>query len=438
MKKRPKQNPRSAAPGSDADDELCKSTVLGMPPSDFESDFETPVLNNPRYEIADQIGEGGMGIIYLATDLLLNREVAVKLLRRNFAKNDGIIKAFQNEARALSYLTHPGVPPIYEAGLSVDQRPYHVMKLVRGVTLANIISEAKTATSELLSIFANICQTIAFAHASHIIHLDLKPANIMVGEFGEVHVMDWGLARFEIADNRNGEKPQPLPNGQVTGTPKYMSPEQARGRLTTTQSDVFGLGAILCEILIGKAPYEGNNFRQVHEHAIGASMDAAMEGLDEIDTDRALVRLAKRCLARRMEDRPASAVEVAKEVFAYQETALQRIENDMSRFFELSLDLFCIAGFDGYFRRINSNFSKLLGHDNSELLARPFLDFIHEDDRQPTKDRMSTLSEGNPVVRFKNRYRTADNSYVTLEWTAKSIESESIIFAVARDVSSGP
>ncbi len=167
-------------------------------------------------------------------------------------------------------------------------------------------------------------------------------------------------------------------------------------------------------------------------------MDAAMEGLDEIDTDRALVRLAKRCLARRMEDRPASAVEVAREVFAYQETALQRIENDMSRFFELSLDLFCIAGFDGYFQRINSNFSKLLGHDSSELLARPFLDFIHEDDRQPTTDRMSTLSEGNPVVRFKNRYRTADNSYVTLEWTAKSIESESIIFAVARDVSSGP
>ena len=113
MKKRTKQNPRSAAPGSDADDELCKSTVLGMPPSDFESDFETPLLNNPRYEIADQIGEGGMGIIYRATDLLLNREVAVKLLRRNFAENDGIIKAFQNEARALSYLTHPGVPPIH-------------------------------------------------------------------------------------------------------------------------------------------------------------------------------------------------------------------------------------------------------------------------------------------------------------------------------------
>ena len=119
----------------------------------------------------------------------------------------------------------------------------------------------------------------------------------MVGEFGEVHVMDWGLARFEIANDRNCEKSKPLPNGQVTGTPKYMSPEQARGRPTTPQTDVFGLGAILCEILIGQAPYEGNNFRQVHEHAIRASMDAAMEGLDEIDTDRALVRLAKRCLA---------------------------------------------------------------------------------------------------------------------------------------------
>ncbi len=435
MKKRRKLHPPSLAASSE--DEFCKSTVLGIPSSDFETDFEIPVLNNSRYEVGDQIGEGGMGIIYIATDLLLNREVAVKLLRREFAENDEVIKAFQNEARALSYLTHPGVPPIYEAGESVDQRPYHVMKLVRGATLADILTEGKTATSELLSIFANICQTIAFAHASNVIHLDLKPANIMVGEFGEVHVMDWGLARFEIANDRDHTTSKPLLDGQVTGTPKYMSPEQARGRCTTAQSDVFGLGAILCEILIGQAPYEGDNFRQVYQHAIRASMDAAMDGLDEIDTDRALVRLAKRCLARRMDDRPASAVEVAREVFAYQETALQRIENDMSRFFELSLDLFCIAGFDGFFRRINANFSKLLGHDDSELLARPFLDFIHEDDRQPTIDRMSTLSKGNPVVRFKNRYRAADNSFVTLEWTAKSIESESIIFAVARDVSSG-
>lgn len=435
MKKRRKLHPPSLATSSE--DEVCKSTVLGIPSSDFETDFEIPVLNNSRYEVGDQIGEGGMGIIYIATDLLLNREVAVKLLRREFAENDEVIKAFQNEARALSYLTHPGVPPIYEAGESVDQRPYHVMKLVRGATLADILTEGKTATSELLSIFANICQTIAFAHASNVIHLDLKPANIMVGEFGEVHVMDWGLARFEIANDGDHATSKPLLDGQVTGTPKYMSPEQARGRGTTAQSDVFGLGAILCEILIGQAPYEGDNFRQVYQHAIRASMDAAIDGLDEIDTDRALVRLAKRCLARRMDDRPASAVEVAREVFAYQETALQRIENDMSRFFELSLDLFCIAGFDGFFRRINANFSKLLGHDDSELLARPFLDFIHEDDRQPTIDRMSTLSEGNPVVRFKNRYRAADNSFVTLEWTAKSIESESIIFAVARDVSSG-
>jgi serine/threonine-protein kinase len=163
---------------------------------------------------------------------------------------------------------------------------------------------------------------------------------------------------------------------------------------------------------------------------------SAYTALEQSGADRVLVRLAKKCLSPQADHRPANAVEVANEMSAYQESALERVESDMDRFFQLSLDLFCIAGLDGYFRRINPNFSRVLGHTEEELLSRPFLDFVHEADREDTVQQMSVLSEGQPVVQFRNRYLTASGQYITLEWMAKSIENEDIIFAVARDVTS--
>lgn len=148
-----------------------------------------------------------------------------------------------------------------------------------------------------------------------------------------------------------------------------MSPEQARCENLDTRADVFGLGGILCEILIGHAPYKGQSTRQIYSNALRAKIDTTFAGLEECETDRALVRLAKRCLAPNYNDRPRSAMEIAREVTAYQESALQRIESDMNRFFELSLDLFCIADFNGYFRSINANFSQVLGYPDDVLLS---------------------------------------------------------------------
>ena len=113
---------------------------------------------------------------------------------------------------------------------------------------------------------------------------------------------------------------------------------------------------------------------------------------------------------------------------------LQRAETDLKRFFDLSLDLFCIAGLDGYFRRVNSNFSRVLGFSEKTLLSRPFLDFVHGDDRDDTIAIMGQLVEGRPVVQFQNRYQTQSGSWRRFEWTAKSLPDEGVIFAVARDV----
>jgi serine/threonine-protein kinase len=142
--------------------------------------------------------------------------------------------------------------------------------------------------------------------------------------------------------------------------------------------------------------------------------------------------LAKQCLSPDPEDRPHDAGEVAAIMTAQLEAELQRTALDMVRFFELSHDLFCLASMEGYFQRVNDNFARVLGYSKGELLARPFLDFVHPGDIAQTLAQMEKLSRGLPVVRFRNRYRDAAGVYHWLEWTAKSLPEEKVIFAVAR------
>lgn len=411
------------------------TTALSAGSSQQETRDLLPILGNERYQLCDELARGGVGIIYQAKDELLQREVAIKVLRTKYLHDDYALRTFADEAYVMSFLPHPGVPPIYECGVCLDQRPYHVMKLINGVTLAELIRNQSVHQGECFKIFSDVCETLAFAHSHEVVHLDLKPSNIMVGAFGEVHVMDWGLARFSRKVSGKVTISESDPDPSINGTPEYMAPEQARGEQVDARTDVFGLGAILCEILTGRAPYKGNTVKEVYRRAARASLDVPLAALASCKSDPALVRLAKKCLSPRPLDRPKNAIVVAREVAAYQESALERAQSDLARFFELSLDLFCIAGFDGYFRRINSNFSRVLGHTEEELLSRPFLEFVHAQDRSRTIRRMSVLREGQPVVRFRNRYRRSDGQFVTLEWTAKAIEGEEIIFAVARDVS---
>ena len=114
---------------------------------------------------------------------------------------------------------------------------------------------------------------------------------------------------------------------------------------------------------------------------------------------------------------------------------MRQAERDLVRFFDLSLDLFCIAGLDGYFRRLNGNFTRVLGYSEEDLLAQPFVSFVHPEDQQPTVEAVQQLQRGLPIVRFRNRYRTASGAYLTFEWTAKSVPSEGVIYATARDLS---
>jgi serine/threonine protein kinase len=218
-----------------------------------------PEFASDRYTVLDEIGRGGMGTVYRARDESLAREVAIKV--SNAVGSAPLERRIEREARILAQLEHPGIVPVYEVGRLVDGRLFYVMKRVRGTTLGARLPGL--TAGDRLRIFERICDGVAFAHAHGIIHRDLTPANIMLGEFGEVMVMDWGLAK---APDQAGDDPPrtshaPVPaaghthDGVVLGTRGYMAPEQAAGsREIDHRADVYGLGAILFTLLTDREP----------------------------------------------------------------------------------------------------------------------------------------------------------------------------------------
>jgi len=213
----------------------------------------TPELPGDRYEIREPIGHGGMGTVYRAFDRTLAREVALKVLRADVAADEAVIR-LEREARILARLEHPGIVPVHEVGTLADGRVYYVMKLVRGDRVHDFARGVPQA--DVLRVLLRVCETVGFAHAQGVIHRDLKPSNIMVGGFGEVLVLDWGIARIRGLPDVNGGSRAVSPAGpdqgdtapgMVLGTPGFMAPEQAQGDpgQVDARSDVYALGAIL-------------------------------------------------------------------------------------------------------------------------------------------------------------------------------------------------
>ncbi len=305
----------------------------------------------PGYELLGEVGRGGMGVVYRARDLRLAREVAVKLLRQDYPADSAACARFLAEAQVTGQLQHPGVPAVHELGRLPDGRPFLAMKLVRGRTLHDLLRERSDPGHErgrFVAAFEQVCQAVGYAHAHRVIHRDLKPGNVMVGAFGEVQVMDWGLAKVlpaegapEVAaDELRLAETLPVVTaietppgadsatrtGAVLGTPAYMPPEQAGGevRKLDARSDVFGLGAILCQILTGLPPYQGKDVHEVRLRAVRGDLREALTRLDGCGAEPDLVALCKRCLAFRQEDRPADGQAVAQEVARLRAAAEER------------------------------------------------------------------------------------------------------------------
>jgi eukaryotic-like serine/threonine-protein kinase len=410
-----------------------------------------------RYLIGRQIGRGGMGVVFEGWDAQLQRSVAIKLMdRKQEARPVGLLWFFR-EARLASQLRHPGIVAIHEFDLTDQGQPFIVMQLLTGQTLKHILSLRPDTVAELpglLAIFLQVCQAVASAHGAGVIHRDLKPSNIMVGQFGVVTVMDWGMAQVLGSGSDDAVAPteDELPRiaaktageteihrtvaGTVCGTPAYLAPEQARGEIARVdrRSDVFGLGAILCEMLTGSPPFSAATSDASWAKAAAGDVADAFARLDACDGPLPLVSLAKKCLAADPAARPDDAAAIVAGLTDYLESGQRRAEQELVRFFDLSLDLFCIAGLNGFFRQINENFPRLLGYSIDELKSRQFMDFVHPDDQEKTTTEIARLARGESTIQFVNRYRHADGSYIWLEWNARSEPDEAAIYAVARDV----
>jgi serine/threonine-protein kinase len=210
-----------------------------------------------RYHLGSRLGAGGMGEVVLASDQQIGREVAIK---RMLNASPALEARFLREARIQGRLEHPAIVPVHELSTDADGRPFFVMKRISGTTLADTLADtdAKFSRQKLLRAFADVCLAVEFAHSRGIVHRDLKPANIMLGDFGEVYVLDWGIARIvgdaddDIASTIQKAGPEMTEIGAVIGTLGYMSPEQLRGQPIDGRSDVFALGCILFEIIGGK------------------------------------------------------------------------------------------------------------------------------------------------------------------------------------------
>jgi serine/threonine protein kinase len=223
-----------------------------------------PEPPNGRYQVHELVGQGGMGTVYRAHDVALDRDVALKVLRADLSDGSAATR-LEREARILARLEHPGIVPVHDVGMLADGRVFYVMKLVRGERLEGWARSAPL--SDTLRLFLRICETVGFAHAHGVVHRDLKPSNIMVGPFGEVLLLDWGIARVLrspperedlLSPGAHQDIQAPAPDspdsattdtapGMVLGTPGFMAPEQAQGQphLIDARTDVYALGAIL-------------------------------------------------------------------------------------------------------------------------------------------------------------------------------------------------
>lgn len=254
-----------------------------------------------RYEILDRIGGGGMALVYKGHDILLNRKVAVKVLRQQYVHDEEFIRRFRREAQAAASLSHPNVVSIYDVGQE-DETHYIVMEYVEGKTLNDLIKErAPLPVEESIRIAGQICDALDHAHHNQIIHRDIKPHNILIGKNGRVKVTDFGIAR--AADSS-----QITQTGSVVGSVHYFSPEHAKGTLTGAQSDLYSLGIVLYQMLTGRLPFLG-------ESPISVALKHLQEDVEEPRKVNPLIpQSVENIILKSMRKKPEERYRSAKEM----------------------------------------------------------------------------------------------------------------------------
>ena len=264
----------------------------------------TPDFSSTKYTFVKELGRGGMGTVYLAEDRELNRLVAIKVLNTPEATED-LRNRMIREAQIIARLEHPGIVPVHDVGVLPDGRVFYAMKFVRGSRLDEYAAQNSSIRDRLRK-FQAVCDAVAFAHAHGVIHRDLKPQNIMIGSFGEVLVLDWGVAKILATDNTDED-------GLVIGTRHYMSPEQARGAIDELdeRSDIYALGAVL-NFLLNDQSKVRKPARAICSKAMAPAKDDRYSTASDLSAD----------IGRLLDAEPVSA---------YRESAIERVSRWVSK-----------------------------------------------------------------------------------------------------------
>ena len=293
-----------------------------------EAVIREQIPSPPHLVLGPALGRGGMGHVHPATDRNLLRHLALKRLDKDYASTPFYRDAFIAEAQMQGQLEHPNIVPVHE--LSIDERgfPYFTMKLVQGLSFDRWLRRQKPGHVDRIEggieILLKVCDALAYAHHRGVVHRDLKPENIMVGDFGQVYLMDWGLAKLVKSEPASGKQALMNAPGPV-GTPEYMAPEQARGNPDDVdeRSDVFGLGALLFEVLSGQGVYG-----EVDNTLIARAADGKVRSIDEACAHLGIAKRIRVIAQRATEPDPARRYQTIKE-----------LQNDMRAFLHGGLHL---------------------------------------------------------------------------------------------------
>ena len=277
-----------------------------------------PLELDQKLETVSELGGGGMGSIRLSLDPHLGRHVAVKALRAELEMDEEEVNRFIAEAQVTGQLEHPNVVPVYALARDEEEQLFFTMKLVRGQTLGQLLDEMGEARLEvhnlerLIEIVIKVCDAVAFAHCRGVIHRDIKPENLMIGSFGQVYVMDWGIAALSRSEHLASD------DNKLLGTPGYMAPEQMTGEGVCERADVFAIGGLLYVILTAGAPHRGNNLSHLLVTATTEGVQPPEERVPELTLPPELCRIARKALSLDKWKRYGSVLELREELVAFQ------------------------------------------------------------------------------------------------------------------------
>lgn len=310
--------------GDDANKTLSEPAAArasGRPPVSVQENAPVsvqPLELHRTLQPMEELGQGGMGAIIKSLDPHLGRHVAMKTLHAELGLDGDEANRFIAEAQVTGQLEHPNVVPVYSLSRGPDDRLFFTMKLVRGQTLAELLADMGPARLEmenlekLIEIVIKVCDAIAFAHSRGVIHRDIKPDNLMIGGFGQVYVMDWGIAALSRSPHLASDA------GKLLGTPAYMSPEQVKGRDVGERADVYGIGGLLYTILTAQTPHQGENLNALLYDMLTEGVVPPEERVPDLSLPPELCRIAKKALALHQDDRHRSVSALREDLVAFQ------------------------------------------------------------------------------------------------------------------------